>query len=85
MINENMPALYSCSNYGSMKLASEAMLSSFSYLNNVKSFIFRLPNVVGEKLTHGVIFDLSNKIKNKKKVSSSSWKWKTTQTLFSWI
>ncbi len=67
MINENMPALYSCSNYGSMKLASEAMLSSFSYLNNVKSFIFRLPNVVGEKLTHGVIFDLSNKIKNKKR------------------
>ncbi len=66
MINENMPALYSCSNYGSMKLASEAIISSFSYLNNVKSFIFRLPNVVGKKLTHGVIFDLSNKIKNKK-------------------
>jgi len=66
IINENMPALYSCSNYGSMKLASEAIISSFSYLNNIKSFIFRLPNVVGKKLTHGVIFDLSNKIKNKK-------------------
>ncbi len=66
IINENMPALYSCSNYGSMKLASEAIVSSFSYLNNIKSFIFRLPNVVGKRLTHGVIFDLSNKIKNRK-------------------
>lgn len=66
IINENMPALYSCSNYGSMKLASEAIVSSFSYLNNIKSFIFRLPNVVGKNLTHGVIFDLSKKMKNKK-------------------
>ena len=30
-INENMPALYSCSNYGSMKLASEAIVSSFHF------------------------------------------------------
>ena len=65
-ISENMPALYSCSNYGSMKLASEAIISSFSFLNNIKSFVFRLPNVVGKNLTHGVVFDLANKIKNKK-------------------
>ena len=54
------------SNYGSMKLASESIVSSFSYLNGFKSFIFRLPNVVGKNLTHGVVYDLSNKIKNKK-------------------
>ncbi len=64
-INEKTPALYACSNYGSMKLASEAIISSFSYLNNIKSLIFRLPNVVGKNLTHGVVYDLSNKIKNK--------------------
>lgn len=66
-INETTPALYSCSNYGSMKLASEAIISSYSYLNKIKSIVFRLPNVVGKNLTHGVIFDLSNKIKDKKK------------------
>ena len=65
-INEKFPALYSCSNYGSMKLASEAIISSFSYLNNIKSYIFRLPNVVGKNLTHGVIFDISNKMNKKK-------------------
>lgn len=65
-INEKVPALYACSNYGSMKLASETIISSFSYLNNIKSFIFRLPNVVGRNLTHGILFDLSNKLRNKK-------------------
>ena len=38
-IDEKTPALYSCSNYGSFKLASEAIISSFSYLNNIKSYI----------------------------------------------
>ncbi len=66
IIKENMPALYSCSNYGSMKLASEAIISSFSFLNNIKSFVFRLPNVVGKNLTHGVVFDLANKLKDKR-------------------
>tara|TARA_B100002019_G_scaffold293247_1_gene319615 strand:+ start:436 stop:1404 length:969 start_codon:yes stop_codon:yes gene_type:complete len=65
-IDENTPAMYPCSNYGSFKLASEGIISSFCYLNNIQSFIFRLPNVVGKNLTHGVVFDLSNKIKNKK-------------------
>ena len=55
------------SNYGSMKLASEAILSSYSFSNKIKSFIFRFPNVVGKNLTHGVIFDLSRKILSNKK------------------
>lgn len=50
------------SNYGAMKLASEGIISSFSFSNNIKSFIFRFPNVVGTNLTHGVIYDLSKKI-----------------------
>lgn len=66
IINEKTPALYQCSNYGSFKLASEAIISSYSFLHNIKSYIFRLPNVVGKNLTHGVVFDLSNKIKNDK-------------------
>ena len=50
-----------------MKLASEAILSSYSFSNKIKSFIFRFPNVVGKNLTHGVIFDLSRKILTNKK------------------
>ena len=45
-----MPESY----YGAMKLASEAFISAFSFNNNIKSFIFRFPNVVGKNLTHGV-------------------------------
>ncbi len=54
----HMPESY----YGAMKLASESFISAFSFNNNIKSFIFRFPNVVGKNLTHGVIYDLSKKI-----------------------
>ena len=55
------------SNYGAMKLASEGFISSYSFSNKIKSFIFRFPNVVGTNLTHGVIYDLSRKILSNKK------------------
>ncbi len=66
-LNENTPPIYPISNYGSMKLASEALISSFSYKKNIKSFIFRFPNVIGRNLTHGVLYDFKKKFKNKNK------------------
>ena len=51
VISENNLNLNPISNYGSMKLACESYLSSYSYLNKVKSIIFRFPNVVGKNLT----------------------------------
>ena len=66
-IEENTSPLNPISNYGSTKLASEAILSSYSHLNNCKIFIFRFPNVVGKNLTHGLLFDMKKKILNKKK------------------
>ncbi len=66
-ISENSGPLLPISNYGSMKLASEAYLSTFSYLNKSNIFIFRFPNVVGENLTHGIIFDMKKKILSRKK------------------
>ena len=53
------------SNYGAMKLASEAYISYLSERKKLNTHIFRLPNVVGENLTHGVIFDLIKKVKKK--------------------
>ena len=61
-INENSAPYMPQSYYGAMKLASEATISSFSFSNNIQSFIFRFPNVVGTNLTHGVVYDLSKKI-----------------------
>jgi len=62
-IKESTGPLIPISNYGAMKLASEAQCfaSSESFLENLR--IFRFPNVVGSPATHGVIFDFINKLK----------------------
>ena len=57
------------SNYGAMKLASESFIYASSRNFN-KVLILRFPNVVGNKMTHGLIFDLNKKIKiNKNKLN----------------
>lgn len=48
--------------YGVMKLASENAFRIFQERYNINCHILRLPNVVGPNMTHGVIFDLLNKI-----------------------
>ena len=53
--------------YGSAKMASEAYIRAFSYMNGFDSLIFRFPNVIGPNLTHGVIFDFINKLNNNRK------------------
>lgn len=42
------------SNYGSAKLASEALISSCSHISGIQTWIFRFPNVCGPRATHGV-------------------------------
>ena len=56
-LSETAGPLLPISNYGAMKLASEAILSAAaeSYLDHL--WIFRFPNVIGPRLTHGAIFD----------------------------
>ncbi len=49
--------------YGAMKLGSEALISAFSNLYSLNYYIFRFANVIGRNATHGVIFDLINKLK----------------------
>ena len=59
---EGIGPLFPISNYGAMKLGSEALLSASaeSFLNKV--FIFRFPNVIGTPATHGVILDFIRKL-----------------------
>ena len=59
---ENMGNCLPISNYGAMKLASEACISAAAENFLEKAVIFRFPNVVGTPATHGVIYDFINKI-----------------------
>jgi UDP-glucose 4-epimerase len=64
-LDENIGPLFPISNYGAMKLASEALISAAveSYLE--RAWIFRFPNVIGPRATHGIIFDLLTKLARK--------------------
>ena len=50
--------------YGASKLASEAFIRAFSALYDMQAWILRLSNMVGERSTHGILFDFLKKIKN---------------------
>jgi UDP-glucose 4-epimerase len=62
-LTEDTGPLFPISNYGAMKLASEAAISAAleSFLN--RAFVFRFPNVIGIPATHGVILDFIRKLK----------------------
>lgn len=62
-LNENIGPLFPISNYGAMKLASEAAISASVESNLDKAFIFRFPNVIGTPATHGVILDFIKKLR----------------------
>ena len=61
-LTEDEGDLRPISYYGASKLASEALISAYSYMCGFDSLIFRFPNVVGPRLTHGVIFDFIEKL-----------------------
>jgi UDP-glucose 4-epimerase len=62
VLKENTGPLFPISNYGAMKLASEGLISAAveSYLE--RAWLFRFPNVIGPRATHGIIYDLLNKL-----------------------
>jgi len=61
--SEDKSLLSPVSYYGGAKAASEAFIHSFSSMNDMHSLIFRFPNVIGRRLTHGVVFDFIERIK----------------------
>lgn len=64
VLNEDYGPLYPVSNYGAGKLASEAFISAFSNTYQIQTWITRFPNVVGERFTHGVIYDFIHKLQD---------------------
>ncbi len=63
-LSESSGPLFPISLYGAAKLASEAYMSSFRENYGMKVWIMRFPNVVGWRLTHGVIYDFLNKLES---------------------
>ncbi len=52
------------SNYGAAKGAVEMYLSSYAELYGIDSVSMRLGNVIGPRLTHGVIFDFYTRLRS---------------------
>ena len=62
-VSEDAVALRTISYYGGCKLGSEAAISAYAYMNDLAVLVFRFPNVIGPRLTHGVIFDFVKRLK----------------------
>ena len=67
MLNEETGGLKPVSYYGGAKLASEALISSYVSMCDMNAVIFRFPNVIGPRLTHGVVYDFVKKLRNNPK------------------
>lgn len=66
VLRETLGPLLPISSYGAMKLAAEAVISAAVESNLERAWICRFPNVIGSRGTHGVIYDLANKLLKRK-------------------
>jgi len=63
-VSEEAVALQPISYYGGAKLGAEGIISAYAYMNDLEVLVFRFPNVIGPRLTHGVIFDFVKRLKD---------------------
>jgi UDP-glucose 4-epimerase len=64
LLFEDFAPLRPISFYGASKLAAEAYISVFAHTFGCLAVILRFPNVVGERATHGVIYDFLRKLES---------------------
>ena len=62
-VSEEAVALKPISYYGGAKLGAEGIISAFTYMSDLQTLVFRFPNVIGPRLTHGVIYDFVKRLK----------------------
>ena len=62
LLHEDFAPMQPISFYGASKLAAEAYISVFAHTFGGRAVILRFPNVVGERATHGVIYDFLRKL-----------------------
>ena len=63
LLTEDGGPWFPISNYGAMKLASEATLTAALERFLQRAWLFRFPNVVGSRSTHGALFDFIRKLR----------------------
>lgn len=56
--------------YASAKLGAEGLMSAYASLFGMQAWIFRFANVIGPRLTHGVMYDLIHKLSKDNKTLS---------------
>jgi UDP-glucose 4-epimerase len=62
LLTEDTGPLLPISNYGAAKLAGEALLSAAAESSLDRLWIFRFPNVIGPRGTHGALVDFARRL-----------------------
>ncbi|MBI1841353.1 MAG: SDR family NAD(P)-dependent oxidoreductase [Verrucomicrobia bacterium] len=63
LLTEDGGPWFPISTYGAMKLASEATITASLERHLRRAWIFRFPNVVGSRATHGALYDFIRKLR----------------------
>ncbi len=63
-MSEAAGPLLPVSTYAAGKIGSEAFISAYCSLFGLRAHMFRFGNVIGARMTHGVIFDFIRKLKD---------------------
>jgi UDP-glucose 4-epimerase len=61
-VQESAGPLLPVSSYGAGKVACEAFIGSFCHVYGLRAWIYRFGNVLGARMTHGVIFDFLRRL-----------------------
>jgi UDP-glucose 4-epimerase len=64
---ENAPFPIQTSFYGASKVACEGLISAYCEAFNMQGYIFRFVSILGERYTHGHVFDFYKKLKKNPK------------------
>lgn len=62
-MKEDSGPLFPVNFYGAGKLSAEAYIASYSSVFDLQVWICRFPNIIGERSTHGVMFDFINRLR----------------------
>ncbi|MGC1853850.1 MAG: NAD-dependent epimerase/dehydratase family protein [Candidatus Aquirickettsiella sp.] len=62
---ETAPFPIQTSLYGASKLAAEGLIQAYSEAFGIQAYIFRFVSILGERYTHGHVFDFYRQLKNK--------------------
>ena len=64
LLTESIGPLLPLSLYGSSKLGSEGIISAHSHLHNLHATILRFGNIVGPRMSYGIVCDFVSKLKH---------------------